>query len=420
MNATHPQGKDAGRQSDLLLWVAGAVVTTVGVAWLLISQPWSSGPERTVAFARGPASGASESQPAPATAGEPGSPDTQTGVETTLDNPLKLAQLAYDAGMLVEPEEYSAWTLYAKVFEDEPDNVAAREGLTKVADDLLRRGETALEQGRLNDARATVERVLAALPAHEGAKALASRIRPDVGVAGAAAAAEPFKPLLPVQQPMPAVALVPVVVQEEAPRARPVVDPVVEAHAAFEQAMSLSRLLTPADQSAKHFVAVLVDAQPSHELTRDARARLSSEFLSRASQSLEALDADAARTWIDEAELIGVDSDGVNAARDAWTTQLIAMEAAKPLPASALKIADYVAPVYPQRALERRLEGWVDLQFTVATDGTTRDVTVTDASHENYFRREAVTAVEHWRFEPRMFLGRAIEQRSYTRIRFVE
>ena len=33
--------------------------------------------------------------------------------------------------------------------------------------------------------------------------------------------------------------------------------------------------------------------------------------------------------------------------------------------------------------------------------------------------REAMAAVEKWQFEPRMFMGRAIEQTSYTRIRFV-
>jgi hypothetical protein len=44
---------------------------------------------------------------------------------------------------------------------------------------------------------------------------------------------------------------------------------------------------------------------------------------------------------------------------------------------------------------------------------------VTDASHETLFRREATEAVSKWQFEPKMFMGRAIEQSSYTRIRFV-
>ena len=106
-------------------------------------------------------------------------------------------------------------------------------------------------------------------------------------------------------------------------------------------------------------------------------------------------------------------------ARSALTEQLIAMESAKPVPASALKIATYVAPVFPQRANERNLEGWVDIEFTVGNDGKTRNIVVTDASHETLFRREATDAVGKWQFEPRMFMGRAIEQSSYTRIRFV-
>ncbi len=44
---------------------------------------------------------------------------------------------------------------------------------------------------------------------------------------------------------------------------------------------------------------------------------------------------------------------------------------------------------------------------------------MTEASHETLFRREATEAVGKWLFEPRMFMGRAIEQTSFTRIRFV-
>ena len=95
------------------------------------------------------------------------------------------------------------------------------------------------------------------------------------------------------------------------------------------------------------------------------------------------------------------------------------MEIAKPVPASALKITTYVAPSYPARANERAQEGWVDVEFTVGTDGKTRNVVITDASHDSLFRREATEAVSKWEFEPRVFMGRAIEQTSYTRIRFV-
>ena len=276
-----------------------------------------------------------------------------------------------------------------------------------MADDLVRRGETALDQGRFDDARATVERIRATLPNHPGAKQLALKIWPDVG--------RPTTPALP--QPEVQVARV-----ETAPTPppKPQVDPIVEAYQACEKALAEGRLLTPADQSAKHYVGVLNRLSVDHDSSKKARTALSLEFLSRAAQSIEALDPEAAGIWIDEAEgLLGATDEGVRKARSALTEQLIAMEAAKPIPASALKITTYVAPVFPQRASERNLTGWVDVEFTVGTDGKTRNVVVTDASHDSMFRREAMDAVAKWQFEPRVFMGRPIEQTSFTRIRFV-
>jgi TonB family protein len=244
-------------------------------------------------------------------------------------------------------------------------------------------------------------------------KALAEKIWP--ASSGRAAVAEAFKPELPQQAP-PKVA--PVQVQE-AP-AKPTVDPVVELTQKFDEAMAAGRLLTPAADSAKHWVEVLSSKHASSEATRSARDRLSHEFLARATQSFDAHDLDAAGVWIDEADKLGADPANVRTARGQLVDQQIALESAKPMPASALKVVNYVKPVYPPRALDRGLEGWVDVEFTVQPDGTTSNVTVAAASNETYFRREAVAAVEQWKFEPRVFMNRAIAQRSYTRIRFVQ
>jgi TonB family protein len=367
-----------------------------------------------IAFARAPTPSAGTS-PALTTSVEAAAGDaTALPPEAALDNPLRMAELAYDAGMLIEPEEYSAWTLFRRVLKTEPDNTAARDGLTLVADDLVRRGETALDQGRFDDARATVERIRAALPEHAGAKALSLKIWPE------ASPTAPSRPALTLPEPeVPRVARVEAAAAS--PPSKPQVDPIDEASAAFEKALAEGRLLTPQEQSAKYFVGVLNRTNVDHELAKRARTALSLEFLSRAAQSIEALDPEAAGIWIDEAEgLLGATDDGVRKARSALTEQLIAMESAKPVPASALKIATYVAPMFPPRADERNIEGWVDIEFTVGTDGKTRNVVVTDASHETMFRREATDAVAKWQFEPRMFMGRAIEQTSYTRIRFVQ
>jgi TonB family protein len=398
----------SSNQSDLLLWIAAAAIAAVGAAWLYITKPWSGVAEVPVPV---PTPVAAAPTAALVAADDVG--DGAPAPETTLDNPLRMAELAYEAGMLVEPEEYSAWTLFARVLADEPDNAPARDGLVKVADDLVRRGETALDQGRFDDARATVERIRAKLPDHPGAKALAQKIWPEV------TAPPPSREAIALPEPeIPRVARV----ETPAPApVRPQIDPIAQAAEAFGKAMADGRLLTPAGESAKHYYGVLSRADADHERTREARSTLSGELLSRAAQSIEALDPEAAGIWIDEAEaVLGANDESVRKARAALTEQLIAMESAKPVPASALKIATYVAPVFPPRALERNLQGWVDIEFTVGIDGKTRDVTVTDASHETFFRREATEAVGKWQFEPRIFMGRAIEQHSFTRIRFVQ
>jgi TonB family protein len=416
MSAVKPVSSNQG---DLLLWIAGGAIAAVGAAWLIITQPWNTTSDASIppiaaATAPPPAAAAS---PALTTEVEAAVGDASAlSPDATLDNPLRMAELAYEAGMLVEPEEFSAWSLFARVLKDEPDNAIARDGLTKVADDLVRRGATALDQGRFDDARATVERIRAALPDHAGAKDLAQRIWPEV------ATVAPVREVPPLPAPeVPRVARVETAPEAPAPAPKPKVDPIAEASAAFEKAMAEGRLLTPSEHSAKHFVGVLNGLDVDHDLAKQARTTLSLEFLSRAAQSIEGLDPEAAGIWIDEAEgLLGATDDGVRKARSALTEQLIAMESAKPVPASALKLVTYVAPAFPQRANERSIEGWVDIEFTVGTDGKTRNVVVTDASHDALFRREATDAVGKWQFEPRMFMGRAIEQSSFTRIRFVQ
>src|ERR1044072_6954932 len=171
--STATNGKNASRQSDLMLWVAGGVIATVGVAWLVILRPWGSGDSQAVATTPAPSIMVASAAGAPASQEAAASGQSQDSgqIDAGLDNPLRMAKPAYDAGMLVEPAEYSAWTLYAKVLKSEPTNADAIEGITKVADDLVRRGETALDQGRFDDARDTIERIRAVPPPHQGAQA---------------------------------------------------------------------------------------------------------------------------------------------------------------------------------------------------------------------------------------------------------
>jgi len=108
----------------------------------------------------------------------------------------------------------------------------------------------------------------------------------------------------------------------------------------------------------------------------------------------------------------------VAAARGSLEQRMIQLATARPIPVSDLTLLDYTPPAYPSRALDRNIQGWVDLEFTVTTAGEPTDVSVVNASHERYFREEALEAVGKWRFEPRQVRGQQVDQRTFTRLSF--
>ncbi|HET7608387.1 MAG TPA: energy transducer TonB [Gammaproteobacteria bacterium] len=78
-----------------------------------------------------------------------------------------------------------------------------------------------------------------------------------------------------------------------------------------------------------------------------------------------------------------------------------------------------VNPEYPQRALQRGLEGWVQVQFTITATGTVKDPVVVDAMPKNVFDDAALKAIARWRYNPKVENGTAVERVGVqTRILF--
>jgi protein TonB len=67
-----------------------------------------------------------------------------------------------------------------------------------------------------------------------------------------------------------------------------------------------------------------------------------------------------------------------------------------------------VAPVYPMRALQRRVEGYVIVEFVVTASGAVTDVTVVESSAP-IFEQAAIEAAQKFKYKPRVVDGVAIE-----------
>lgn len=76
---------------------------------------------------------------------------------------------------------------------------------------------------------------------------------------------------------------------------------------------------------------------------------------------------------------------------------------------SGMPIAQYqVAAQYPQKAITRNIEGFVDVKFDITVLGTTENISVVRAVPESIFDRSAVNAVKRWRYRPKMEEGQAV------------
>lgn len=68
-----------------------------------------------------------------------------------------------------------------------------------------------------------------------------------------------------------------------------------------------------------------------------------------------------------------------------------------------------VQAVYPRRALQRGIEGYVVVGFTVTKQGTVRDPYVIEAEPENIFDQAAMDAVLKFKYKPRVVNGEPVE-----------
>lgn len=76
------------------------------------------------------------------------------------------------------------------------------------------------------------------------------------------------------------------------------------------------------------------------------------------------------------------------------------------------------APAYPPRAAQRRINGYVVVQYTVNTEGQTENVQVLSGQPSGLFDRNAVRAVERWRFKPAVENGKPVARVVKQRIDF--
>jgi TonB family protein len=179
------------------------------------------------------------------------------------------------------------------------------------------------------------------------------------------------------------------------------------------------RLIEPANDNAKYFYLTLKQLEPGNPALASMLQDLGTRLTTKARRALILGQLDAAKSWLDEVGSIGFNSAEVTSVQHDLDTAVAQQNFMTTLiPASQLTLLKTVQPAYPMRAVNGKMEGWVDVEFTVAETGKVRDVSVRATSNPGVFDDAAVKAVAQWRYQPVLRDARPVPVRSQIRVRF--
>jgi protein TonB len=187
----------------------------------------------------------------------------------------------------------------------------------------------------------------------------------------------------------------------------------------MNERIAQAKLLEPVGDSAKHYWLQLKSADPANAQLQPALQSMGTRLTQQAQMEILGSQYQAARTTLGEAKALGYSSSELTRLESQVDAALerAAFEADIVL-ANTLARAKYVEPRYPAAALRKAQEGWVDMDFTVAADGSVTDIAVRGSDPAGVFEGAAMKAVSQWRFVPVKRNGRAVEQRARLRMRF--
>jgi TonB family protein len=337
---------------------------------------------------------------------------------------LARGQMAIVTDRLTDPRGNNAVEYFRAVLALQPDNADAHAGLLRVGAVLEARVVEALQErnpARGATALMTLQRAVPDYPRLDQLRtellALSRSTRTPISVA---------PPSTPAPRPQ---AAAPIRAREQTPSAETETAPATSSpNAAGPSAAELDALaklrgrgalLEPPGNNAYEQALALREKYPDSSELRTEQQQIASAMLERTRTALAAGDVDTAQTFLSRVDALVPNMPATRALQaQLATAQQQRSFLTNIVQAKSLKRVREVPPVYPREAERLGIKGWVDVEFTIAPDGTTQDVVVRSAQPQNTFDQAAVDAVKRWRFEPVVRAGAAVPQRAAMRIRF--
>ncbi|MDH3750031.1 MAG: energy transducer TonB [Gammaproteobacteria bacterium] len=437
----------------ILLTISAAVLLTVVAGWYLLDDDFSvttgvPGPAADNSTVAAP-NGSAESELIEPVAGD--EQRAESAVEALveeakiepaaarLDANLRKARMAAEADLLAYPAGQSALFYYDQILEIDPDHAIARAELETVLGKIAHTVSAHMAAKEYADAHALAVLVARRHPGHELVQEVAQELDRLTGeyveqamqyaqdgnedeVTTALAAAEELPGRNPeyfsaLRESIDSIQNSRITAEQNRKERARLAN--VQASTAWVEkvrsAIVAGRLVAPAGDSAVEYLAERDSPKDQkEELTKELIDALMAECAAKI--SLGGLN-EAERLLIAATELVG-DTPDIQALRNDLESAFVATESAKFLALAEFVRLNVVPARYPSSASRRNLTGWVEIAFTVTSSGETADIEVRHADPAKVFNNAAIKAVEQWKFEPRVFRGQTISQRTGAKLVF--
>jgi TonB family protein len=181
--------------------------------------------------------------------------------------------------------------------------------------------------------------------------------------------------------------------------------------------LTQGKLLEPATDSALYYVNQLRTADPRNSGLPRISSMVQAQILEQARTALDAAQPATAEALLQAAAGLGA-SAGLDALNDRLIQMKLAGAAAPEVLEASLTRVRGIQLDYPDQALRKNIEGWVDLSYMVTADGKVAKVKVLDSSPAGVFDAAASRALSRLRYKPLLVNGKPSAVNTKLRIAF--
>jgi TonB family protein len=181
--------------------------------------------------------------------------------------------------------------------------------------------------------------------------------------------------------------------------------------------LTQGKLVEPSNDSALYYVNQLRAADPRNSSLPRISSMVQAQILEQARAALDAGQPATAEPLLQSASGLGA-SAGLDALNERLIQMKLAGAAAPEVLEASLTRVRGIQLDYPDDALRKNIEGWVDLSYLVTADGKVTKVKVLDSSPAGVFDAAASRALSRLRYKPMTLNGKASAVNTKLRIAF--